>query len=129
MKKVLTLLKQEIEVLKLIFENKAVSTSQQGETSTGSSSNTTNQTQQILKKLLSGATEKNSKVVNEYKEKLKNLVVPEHAMKVIEEEIVSVKNFIRMFANFCERLSLHLKKFPIVVSQYVISSLCRNRTM
>jgi hypothetical protein len=32
--------------------------------------------------------EKNEKLINEFKAKLKNLIVPQHAMKVIEEEMV-----------------------------------------
>jgi hypothetical protein len=37
---------------------------------------------------MSGGSERNGKLIAEYKERLKNLTVPEHAQKVIDEEMV-----------------------------------------
>eukprot|EP01114_Cavostelium_apophysatum_P004249 TRINITY_DN1443_c0_g1_i1.p1 TRINITY_DN1443_c0_g1~~TRINITY_DN1443_c0_g1_i1.p1 ORF type:complete len:735 (+),score=190.99 TRINITY_DN1443_c0_g1_i1:133-2337(+) len=79
LKRVLLLLKQEVELCKLMFENKATSVAA---SASGESAATS------LRRLLTGGTtEKNTKAVNEFKERLKTLSVPEHAMKIIDEEM------------------------------------------
>lgn len=71
MKKVTLLLKNETEVLKLLSEAKP-----QGPITASSSPMKRRE-----------ASEKNTKVINEFKERLKNLAVPDHALKVIDEEM------------------------------------------